>query len=225
MEKAQAPKQNVHISSKTEIAIKVGKKAASNQFIKWDQMDASSLGRQAVKKPMLTKVFFKSVKKSSTKESAVATFSSYGEIATLQFPFKKSKGLNLGYGIVIFKDRTLARHLIDVVRQVDIDGTLVKVEEYAIRPPRQISKISQFDSSIRSYFRNEQQPFFSLEPPNKQTTQPTSSIGPPNKETTQKLQWDAHAIKPNHSLYFAMAGHNPAKCSLKPHLLFKVKRP
>ena len=82
-------------------------------------------------RPKPIKVFFKSLRKFTTKESVVAALSSFGPLSYVRLPFSKSKNRNIGYGYVVYQDQAIAERVVSEVKRVEIDGKLIELTKYA----------------------------------------------------------------------------------------------
>lgn len=77
-----------------------------------------------------TRVFFKPLKKSTTKDTVTRVFSQFGKLQYIRLPFSKRQGKNLGYGYAVFEDDNVSTTLIDQIRQIEIDGKVVRLCRY-----------------------------------------------------------------------------------------------
>jgi RNA recognition motif. (a.k.a. RRM, RBD, or RNP domain) len=81
-----------------------------------------------------TIVFLKNLRKSTKRDTVLSAFSKYGLIVHVQLPFNTKKKRNLGYCYLAFQDDRVARHLIDSVRQVELEDRTVLLDPFAERP-------------------------------------------------------------------------------------------
>ena len=81
-----------------------------------------------------TIVFLKNLRKSTKRDAVLGAFSKYGLIMHMQMPFNTKKKRNLGYCYLAFQDDRVARHLIDAVRQADLEDRTVLLDPFVERP-------------------------------------------------------------------------------------------
>ena len=93
----------------------------------------SSIRRRLSKsqKDQNVKVFFKSLKKSSTLESVARVLSGFGQLKFVRLPFSKTKKRNMGYGYAIFEDASVAIDLLRTTKSVLVDGKPVAISSFS----------------------------------------------------------------------------------------------
>ena len=96
-------------------------------------------------------VFIKSIKKTTTVDVIKKAFLSFGKLKFIQLPFNKCKGKNIGYGYVIFSSPSTARHLVENVKEMELDGKMVKLFHFEEKPESIVEpskrKISAFEKT------------------------------------------------------------------------------
>lgn len=114
--------------------------ASQNSTTQSPQIEpANPVNQIAASNQKMFRVFFKSLRKTSTKESIVAALSQFGQIRFLHLPFNKTKNRVIGYGYVVYQDQSIGKRLVNEVKQVEIDGRLISLTKYA----------TSFDSEAR----------------------------------------------------------------------------
>lgn len=80
-----------------------------------------------------TVIFLKDLKKITKEETVQQIFEQYGKVVHLQLPFNSKKKRNLGYCYVVFEDATVGQHLLNIVKEVEIDGRQVALSPFSER--------------------------------------------------------------------------------------------
>ncbi len=99
------------------------------------------------------KVFFKSLKKSTTLESVVSALSQFGQLKYVRLPFSKTKKRNMGYGYAIYEDASDAIGLLRTSKQVLVDGKPVAISSFSFAKSTSSQRIHApfcFDQSATS---------------------------------------------------------------------------
>ncbi len=81
-----------------------------------------------------TIVFLKNLRKTTTKDTVLSAFSKYGLIVHAQLPFNAKKKRNLGYCYIVYHDDGVAQHLIQAVREVQLEDRIVVLDPFVERP-------------------------------------------------------------------------------------------
>ena len=134
------------------------------------------------------KVFFKSLKKSSTLESVVHALSEFGQLKYVRLPFSKTKKRNMGYGYAIYEDGNDAIDLLRTNKNVLVDGKPVTISSFSFAkntssPRNEVAFC--FDQSALSE---------------------DSELGGNNSKTTESIKPGLHAIKPTCSEFYLLRG-------------------
>ena len=174
------------------------------------------------------KVFFKSLKKTTTKTAVETAFSQYGKIRSIKFPYNNRRKRNLGYGWVHFFNPAVTEFLLLSVRKIQIDGRLVELQSF-IPEKRHLdgTEAKAFDAIIKKHIREHSEERFCLKPDTQRMTQAADPKTPPNEaETAYVIRWNRHSVKPNHSLYFKLASLNPDKVETKSqNITYRILKP
>ena len=84
-------------------------------------------------KRLCQKIFFKGLRKNTTKEKVVSALSRFGSVKHIYFPFCQKKGKNLGYGTVEYDSPSIHWYLLNGLEAIDVDGRLVKLVAHEIQ--------------------------------------------------------------------------------------------
>lgn len=134
------------------------------------------------------KVFFKSLKKSSTLESVVHALSEFGQLKYVRLPFSKTKKRNMGYGYAIYEDGNDAINLLRTTKNVHIDGKQVTISSFSF-------------AKNTSSPRNEAAFYF-----DQSALSEDSELGDHNSKTFESVEPGLHAIKPTCSEFYLLRG-------------------
>ena len=175
------------------------------------------------------RIFFKGLKKKTTRADVLSAFSEFGEVSFLRLPYNNNRNRNLGSGFVVFKNPKVMWHLLTEVKQVilggkPIDLTLYSAEETKYRKKKK--NVAFSSSTIKTHSRDHA---------HEKTIFPYKNIAGahPNKSPVKntKLQpscitGDLHSIKPSQSRYFRPPNLPEARLETLDHragnLLFRL---
>lgn len=171
------------------------------------------------------KIFFKSIRKTTTKDTVESVLSMFGELCYLRFPYSKAKKRNLGYGIAMFKDPGVTRHLLVSVKHVVIDGRQIEFQVYQENERKSNIEVKASHKAIKAYIRQSSLERFEINSIGKEPT--VLKAGGSNQDTAFNIRWNLHSIKPNHSFYYNLAASPERNVREKGvgNLLFRVLKP
>jgi RNA recognition motif-containing protein len=75
-------------------------------------------------------IFIRGVKKYTKPKTIERTFSRFGQLLHIHFPYNPNNKKNIGYGYVAFVDPEVGRYLLEEVKSVSIDGKKVELRRF-----------------------------------------------------------------------------------------------
>ena len=154
------------------------------------------------------KIFFKSLKKTTTKETVEKALSKYGKLKFVRLPFSKQKQRNLGYGYAIFECEAEADFVLGSLHELIIDGKPVKLQAFIEHNQKSNHEIKQVEDIVSQHLREVSSDFFTIESKFVQKPEAESRIesqSDPKANNVYYARWSIHSVKPCHSLYFKLA--------------------
>lgn len=171
------------------------------------------------------KVFFKSLKKSTTKTSVAQVLSTFGELKYIRLPYSKLKKKNLGYGYVIFQDSEVTEHVLNNIQTVSIDNKLIELRRFEDNNNPSNQELKKIEKYVEEYVKQSEaakpskNSFGKNFPKLRENTEAEGVQAQP--KTAYYTRWNLHSIKPTHT-YF----HNVRKERSPPkdnsNLLFRI---
>ena len=145
------------------------------------------------------KIFFKSLKKTSKKETIERVFSQFGRLKYLRVPFSKQRQRNLGYGYAIFETQEVRDFLLQNVKEIQIDGKTVYFQSFMEHNQKSKNKIKELKSILDQKKLEDRHDMFSITSKFKLAQGGSKHLA--ESKTLFHARWDLHSIKPSHSLY------------------------
>lgn len=194
------------------------KSRANYQHVKQDKIDATPL-IQSVRAESTDdpRIFFKPLRKSTTKETIVQVLSQYGSLQYIRVPYSKQKGQNLGYGYVVFTEKDVGNKLLRELGQLTIDGKVVKLYRFADKASHSSKELrDRVKGHIDAYIDAEDAPgktsagdFLSKFDFEGYSNETDSYLAPKSAYLTR---WSMHQVKPTSRTYYCIhAGYLPKR--------------
>ena len=170
------------------------------------------------------KIFFKALKKTTTKTAVEKALSDLGDLRYLRFPYSKAKKRNLGYGYVVFKDSAIASHLLSVVQKIEIDGRQIELQPYKEKDRKSNIEIKACHQAVKDYLREHSEEGFQIGPLRRtyDHEENPDDIG----ETAYSIRWNLHAIKPNKRLFFGVVASKMFTENIQDeNVVYRIRKP
>ena len=99
------------------------------------------------------KIFFKNIPREMNTKDVSSFFSKYGKLKYIRVPYSMKKKRNMGYGNLVFEDRSLAKMLLSQEKYLKIENKLIELSELEPRKKKK-KTISEGDLESRRKISN-----------------------------------------------------------------------
>lgn len=170
------------------------------------------------------KVFFKSLRKSTNKDMVFEALSVYGKIRFVRLPYSKAKQANLGYGYVIYEDKSIADYVLKQVKTVRIGDKDIKMQAYHTKSATLLQDTKTIEMIIDKYQSDLPEDSFSVRPGfHYDESQRQDGKGLAVNKQAYFSRWQVHSIKPTHSSYYMLTKKDPIdRPSSKDGIQFRI---
>lgn len=150
-----------------------------------------------------SKVFFKCLPRTITKEEVFSQFSRFGRVIQVRLPYSKKKQKYIGYGFVVFENESIAKALINDVKTIVMCNKPINLQAFKDLDGTSWQELKQIDQILdhyQNYLRRQRISYDEESYLPRPTQLQASDRQYPRSSFYSK--WNLHVIKPNHSCYY-----------------------